>query len=443
MSDDKKVTKMSPESRNRLVGLVNKTAEYVAEGLQPTEALAKAGSVEQYPPDYIYRAAESYNGAAHLQHFKSANYEARGDSFNLADGKEALTQILGARADTPKEAEYVDTVGDDRRYFEDLVPDRDKASSVSESVASITTKEALDNAERLRDTELRSIDKSTEKLSEIKDALRDTLRHAKYQVSISDPVHVNKIASEFLTINGVDAADIVSEVTAMSFDEAVKLAGFEFGISQPDDELFSTLEDCLLLKRAGSDTRYELGVKEADHYCNSSERAELIYEILGVQKKATPNFDFDSIPVEGYDLNQLPTKSAFIGSAMVAANTLNSFKGTNTPAKSTGDADEPAQVAGLKSLLDPAFIEEIQRIELAKKMQQVLRDPVIEASASNPQEIEEALQELTAIAPSAVNYTPLLRSMLRRRLESKDRIDQYDISQLLTTDQALKNRAQQ
>ena len=52
----------------------------------------------------------------------------------------------------------------------------------------------------------------------------------------------------------------------------------------------------------------------------------------------------------------------------------------------------------------------------------------------SPREIEEALAEISTMAPNALNYEPLLRAMLRKRLESEGRLDDYEISQLLDTD---------
>ncbi len=446
MSDEKKVTKMSPESRSQLVGLVNKTAEYVADGHNPTDALVKAGSEGSYPPDYIYRAAEAYNGAAHLNHLKQAGYEARGDSFNLADGKEALIQILGSRPETDKQAYFVDLFSDDTRYFEELTPERAKAAS-SDHLPSITVKQAVDNSERLRDIEARGVDKTKEKLSEVVDALKDTLRLARYQVSTADPVRVNKMASEFLTFNDADAADIILETTSMPSEEVQKLSSFDFAAVKPEDELYSTLDNCLLLKRAALDIHQDLATKEAEHYCNSLERAELVYDLLGVEKKATPGFDFDSIPVEGEadDLNKLLSKEASLltglGAGVGAGLTTSTLDKAEDAHKKDTEDGGLAQTQGLKSLLDPAFLEEAQRIELAKKMHSVLRDPVIASSGASAQEIQEALYELTAMAPSAKQYVPLLRSMLRRRLESRDRLDPFDISQILTTNQSLQGRA--
>ena len=69
MSDLKHI---SPENKERLVQLVNKTASYVNGGMEPTDALVKAAGEGDYPSDYVLRAAEAYNGAAHLAYFKSA-----------------------------------------------------------------------------------------------------------------------------------------------------------------------------------------------------------------------------------------------------------------------------------------------------------------------------------------------------------------------------------
>lgn len=65
-------------------------------------------------------------------------------------------------------------------------------------------------------------------------------------------------------------------------------------------------------------------------------------------------------------------------------------------------------------------------------------DPII-AKQPAP-EIQKAIREVISIAPTASDYEPLLRSMLRRRLEAGEQIDDFTLNQMISMDDAIRER---
>ena len=446
MSNNNKVKRMSPDSRTKLVGLVNKTAEYVAEGLHPTDALVKAAGEGEYPPDYIQRAAEAYNGAAHLQHFKEAAYDSRGDTFDLADSCGALVELFGSRTVPTKDAQYVDLSTDDRRYFNTCGDVEVQKSAAASNTPRLTTKEAIDQCQRLDDIEFRGLDKAVEKLSALKDSLKNSLQHLNRAVAVEpNPQRINKMASEFLAGFGQDAVDIVLEATNFTEDEACKLAEFEGYAVVPDDDLYKAFKEALDAKLAAFTAEEQLATKEAEHYVNKLERNSLVYSLLGI-KKAAEIRSFEGFPtVEEGNLNDIPFVCKKVGSftmkSILTGNAIGQLMTGEEGDPFTSDGPD-GYTRGIQGLLDPAFLEESKKIDLATKMHDILKDPVIARYSNEPQKVQEALYELMALAPTAVNYKPLLRSMLRQRLESEGRIDPHELGTLLSQDTALRSRTQ-
>ena len=64
-------------------------------------------------------------------------------------------------------------------------------------------------------------------------------------------------------------------------------------------------------------------------------------------------------------------------------------------------------------------------------------DPII--GSRKPNEIEQAVSEIYSIAPSAAKSEPLLRSMLRRRLEAGQQIDDFSLNQMLSMEEKIRN----
>lgn len=448
--NDKSLTKITPDSRNRLVGLVNKTAELVVSGHSPTDALVKAAGTQQYSPEFILRAAEAYNGAAHLQHFKQAALDTRGDNFDLVDGHQVLRDLIANdQIEKTSNVESVDLFSDDRYYF-NTIPSQEFSVKSASSVpdAEIDFKDLISGSRKLDDKEklAEAVARQTtlDNLSSFKDTL-SSVKESYSKLTVSEKI---KIGSEVIHTRGPNAIPVVITLCGMPESDCQKLAACTknaFRIVETDDirrafEAVDSFEAC----QASFE---DLGDKQADHYINSLERSEAINSLLGVD--TAPRVDTskaaDITPASADNLNDLIAgKQASIPQAVGHSlvyrgvnNALDDAMAVTRAASPTGNAED-FQLAGIRALLDPAFLQETKEIELATTMKRLLQDPVI--SSHPPHAIEEALYEVQSMAPNASIYEPLLRSMLRKRLESEGRLDDHEINQLLSTDQALATR---
>lgn len=443
----KNLKKITPDSRNKLIGLVNKTAEFVVSGSTPTDALVKAAGTQQYSPEFILRAAEAYNGAAHLHHFKQAALDTRGDSFDLVDGHQVLRDLIDKdQIEKAASIESVDLFSDDIYYFSTPEMDVEETQKQASSVPhpAVDLKDLIVSARKLDEQE-----KLAE--SQIRESLLNDLHDFGNRVSVTKKAFEKlpsteriKIGSELIYQYGVDATPAAVSLCSMDEADCIKISnieGIKFRATSSKDikeafEIFDTFTSC-------QEGFKELANKQAEHYINMLERTRAIDSLLGIDnspKVSAGKVDSVSENSDYGDINNLvSTKQsavpAILGKSLIyhgVGDVLN-----ESPTDGRGSL-EGFQADGLQALLDPAFLQEAKEIEVATKMKQVLKDPVI--SSHPPRAIEEALHEIQALAPNAVIYTPLLRAMLRKRLESEGRLDDFEVNQLLSTDTALANR---
>ena len=107
-----------------------------------------------------------------------------------------------------------------------------------------------------------------------------------------------------------------------------------------------------------------------------------------------------------------------------------------------GDESGPApgeiELNALTSLADPEYYSTSNNIDKAVLLNRIIKsDPII---AKHPvKDINQSLNEIYAIAPTAAGYEPLLRSMLRKRLETGEQIDDFSLNQMISMDEKMKN----
>lgn len=442
---------ITPDSRNKLVGLVNKTAEFVVSGNTPTEALVKAAGSQQYTPEFILRAAEAYNGAAHLHHFKQAAADNRGDTFDLVDGHQVLRDLIANdQIEKASNTEPTDLFSDSRYYFELPTPQGVETSKQASSVpsAKIDFKDLISSTRKLNEKEKVAEEQARQNTIAALTHLQEITDKTKQAFCDLELRELTKIGSELLYTHGLEAAPVARTLCDMSYDDCVKIAehtGTSFR-AQQTPEIEQALE--VLDAYTSCQSRFStLADKQASHYINSIERAEAINSILGIDPSPRINTEkiasIEESSPESSDLNDLisPIKRSVVAQSVRSGLV---HKGLNSilPNSPSGGSDtgrlEDYQLQGLRSVLDPAFLQEVKEIEIATKMKNILNDPVI--SSHPPRAIEEALAEVQSLAPNAVIYEPLLRAMLRKRLESEGRLDDLEISQLLGTDIQLAGR---
>jgi hypothetical protein len=406
MSDLKHIT---PANKERLMGLVRKTASLVNQGVDPTDALVKAASDGEYPSEYILRAAESYNGAAHLAHFKNASTDVRGNSFSLIDAQEAVRRIVGSVQLPSKAASDPISMNiETGNYLGDPTWDEDvilnsKAAAAPAFVELQKISAALDRSERFALEQARTAHESA--LANLAAGV-ETFRSKTASISRNRKAHW---AREILERRGKEAADAIALAIGISEDECTKLAAdrvgvFSIGVSEVDqlNYLVNSLDHCrgLAMKVAQA---------EHDAYVNGLERRELLDQAAGIKRA---------------DLISMPEPSEALTSML------------SPDYESSSDS---VRKGVMESLMDPDFRDQVERIDRARMIHKLIKtDPIVAAKPA--QEIEQAFAEINSIAPQAAKHEPLLRSMLRRRLEAGQQIDDFSLNQMLAMEDKIRDQ---
>lgn len=393
------------------MGLVRKTASLVNQGVAPTDALVKAASDGEYPAEYILRAAESYNGAAHLAHFKHASTDSRGNSFPLIDAQEAVRRVVDSvslpskvASDPLASAVELGTYLEDPNWNEDVVLQSKQASAPT--FAQLQQQSSmLDRSERLAVEQARSAHESA--LA----SLAKSVESFRSKTSSVSRTRKAQWAREALERHGKEAADAVALATGISEEECVKLASnllgvFSVGVEEVSSlgAIVGTLDHCRNLA---------LKVAQAEHdvYVNGIERQELLDQAAGVKRSGIKD--------------------------MLAPEAASSAIQTAFP--SHGSSSDAIRKGVLESLMEPDFKDQLERIDKARLLHKLIKtDPIV--AGRNPNDIEQAFQEIVSIAPEAAKHEPLLRSMLRRRLEAGQQIDDFSLNQMLTMEDKIRDQ---
>lgn len=411
MSDFKQI---SSENKERLVGLVSKVADYVKQGFDPTEALTKAAAESDYPNDYILRAAEAYNGAAHLSHFKAAARDERGNSFPLADGYTAINNLMNkvaakhqrvefdALAYTKESNSYFDTGVDDSFLF------TEKKASTPNLDVFIKQAAALENQEKLAIANTRlAYNQACESLAaDIKNFRNKTANITEHRRT--------HWAKELLERHGKQALDVISLATGITGAECTKLAEQRIGYYSLGAEYLNSLDSIVRSYNQTSMLHEKLARAEHDHYVNKVERDTLLDTACGYKKAFDP-----------------------LGAIKDTIEGSNPFLGIED-----GPDSKSLQFKALESLADPKYVSQNKNIDKALLINELLKqDEIISKHPAN--EINNALEEIYAIAPTAAEYKPLMRAMLRKRLETGEQIDDFSLNQMINMDKLMRDNTKE
>jgi hypothetical protein len=387
--------------------LVNKVANYVREGIEPTDALTKAAADGDYPSDYILRAAEAYNGAAHLSHFKAAARDERGNTFPLADGYEATRRIMekAAQLHTNVQHDEFAYLKESKSYFETTIEDdflfAEKQASAPTLNALMKQASVLENREKLAVANARlaynnaceSLARSIEEFH-AKTANATTHRRAYW-------------AKELLERHGKEALDVISLATKVTGAECEKIAAQRVGIYSLGVEYIDDLDSIVRNYKQSMLFGEKLAQAECDSYINKLERDRLMDTLAGVKKASF----LDGIKNLGDDATEI--------------------FGGKMPEQKTLEQD------AIREIVDPSYLSESGNIDKAVLMYKLLKNDEI-ISKHPAEDINQALQEVYAIAPTAAGYEPLMRAMLRKRLESGEQIDDFSLNQMITMDEKMR-----
>ena len=399
---------ISSYNKERLVQLVNKTANLVNDGLNPTDALVKAAAAGDYPAEYVMRAAEAYNGAAHLSYFKSADTESRGNSFLLADGAAALAQVVNSADVSNKKAADVgfSYLSEPGSYFEPAVLADLPSFYVKQASTKIDFLSLQKSAAALDKQDLLAVETNRSVYNEACNSLARSVSVFRDKTAGVSSHRRSHWAREMLERHGKSALDVISLATGITGLDCEKLAVDKIGFFSLGNAELDSLDSIIRGYNQVSMLSGKLAQTEHDGYINKLERNSLLNVAAGVKRSAS-----------------IPTADDVLDTLVPGADA----------------SSDSIQRGALDSLVDPTFVDDSTRIDKALMVHKLRKsDPII---AGHPvEDLEQALSEIYSIAPTAASTEPLLRSMLRRRLEAGMQIDDFSLNQMLGMENSMRTQ---
>lgn len=403
MSDIQPIT---PDNKRKLVGLINKMAQHVQDGLTPTDALVKAAEADEYPQEFLMRAAEAYNGAAHLSHFKRASTDQRGDSFPLCDGAAAIKQLFAGQKMAAKVAPVSADIfaKEASSHFTSLPEEPVVKQASTDSLPTISeiikAAHSLAASERLTMERYRSLHDTA-----CDDLARSIIKFRQKTASVGENRRL-EWAREAIEKFGADCSAILTSALGLSADRikqasATKVGFFSLG-NEDLEGLFGIVRD---YEQAGL-LHEKYAKAEAEHYMQELERKFYLDQALGI-KRATGV------------ITSLAANMGDIGEML------------------PGEDSRSSKAKALNSLLDPDYIRSTKEIDKALALKRIIATDAVVAKRQ-PGEINTALSEISDLAPTASSYPVLLRSMLRKRLELGQQMSDLDLNQMISMEKGVR-----
>lgn len=390
---------MNKESEGKLVDSIMEAIKLSNAGSHPNDAIAKVASDKGYNQNYIRRMAEAYNVSKTLKHQKEASGEAKAGEFTIADADAIIGKLYPDKVSAPateKDAAWEPTGADmcETRIFDlSKAPTLDKHAEVSTYDA-----QSLDILMNRAIGEL-------EKKARTADDSHTEMAAARMQLF----GNIDKLASYFRTTPHEPFAKV--EAAALQFwgDEIKPLMNTLWDVSKraqfnekrasgPEKVQYKDVTPYKLLN-AIVDNRRQY-VKAATVYAAAS-------------KSATDYKDEVNLRIRMF------SKVAGI----LAPAMLGSMLGKGLPASGGGKLPSELEVIPLD------YENERRGIQSKLMLHDFMRhDPVISKAA--PERVIKSFNDISAMAPRAVESPMIMRGLLRKSVEAES-FDPYELANIL------------
>jgi hypothetical protein len=437
----KTLPKLSEASEQRISSALSKVAELIEDGETPTDAITKIASQEQLPAGQVRLMVRAFNTGRSLEHLRAHDtLEEKAASFELADASEILEQLYPSKIKTAAEIHRETVVSDDYSKSSDGWLTRynksNKAVSMTKAAAAKVTPYPTLPSKRPF-SEINELRKQAE-------AVRlDANRCAYAVVQTMDKVaeYFRNTTAEPLPIVTENAAAVYGRrvhrlMEKVSTDKTVsKMWKHQDRYKNAIGPVDWTREPYNLVKAAldavdqFAAAQENLNDAEVVH---SEKRAEVLRPFRG---------DLPIKPIYGSAWTLGSEKQALGGfardvGAMSLANAVAEFATKRMGTES--DKNEMMQDS-MNELADPAHEDKLRAIRQQALVHELMAgDPVI--SGYNYNDVIQAHNHLSEVAPKAMQNRVMAQTMLRKYLEQGQNMDMFDSTQLLEANNKLNDR---
>lgn len=431
---------LSPQTEAKLMSAVEKTANYVADGLDPNDAIVKAAQDCGIAQGAIQLVVHAYNtGRTTKQRLQGHDALEKSAEFALADTDVVLEKLYPQTVKTAAQQQLVTAV--DPGYFcspRAVLSRRDapvmiKAAAASAPVPTLPVEPlaAVKKADACVRQLRRELEQQRGQLSVTRDKFAVAVDVLTDYFRQPNAVPLRQVRETGALLYGQPALDLLSHITngRPGFD---KLADAH---PRRDDD--ATQAPYTHLERALS-----LATDVTSQRVAFEKQAQAVEQQAGVLLRpfVQPSLASQSI-LDPVTCSPDGEKQAGLGSGLLGVagtmSLLNDVTGDIAKGVTPQDGGDMAK-SQLANLTDPEHEAKLRSLDTQSNLTDLItRDDVLKGY--HPEEISEAFNDIVQLSPRIADQKLLLQAALRKRLQQGS-LDQFELDQMLGMEDKLRKR---
>lgn len=433
------MAKLSKESERKITNALEKVAELIADGVHPDNALIKIAGEHGIPAGHIHLMVNAINiGRTNAQRLSRDNPDEKAAVFALADTHNVLKALYPDTVKTKNAAHMTTAVSDDYtrkpRWIENKKL-REKAASVD---FKLTDKQP--DIERYQNCPVKEALAVIEKASTLVEEKRRDLtavrnKAIKLAADLNDyfmtPGHIpyNEVKENCFLLFG----DAANAVLARNVKEAATTTKTRTPVRMTNAP-YSLVKSAIILAYEFKEKQaeYNDAVAHANREADKHLRPFAPAEQHGRSVLGRPS-------LTDVDLQKDASFGTLFGNGLGIINGMNIAK--SVASKIPGMPTDPgAQREGdLLELMDPGHESEIRNVQSEALLNDLMaNDDIIRGH--DPEDVIDAFNEVSQIAPFASNKKAIMRDLLRKRLSGGPQaLDQFTVGDALKTQQLMQD----
>lgn len=433
---------LTKQSEKRILDALDVTSDLINEGIHPDDAIVKAATELKVPKGHIQLMVNAINtGATNAKRQNASTLEEKAASFPLANTENIMNKMYPDEVKTKKEA-YVSTVVSDEYSraptWNKAIKSREKAAAcldwkMTDKKIEIETdeflpmKKAMATIQKLtkeaetKRLELAKVRETSIKLASQLDEYFSSVDHIPFEeVKDNSVIYFGKVAETVLT-------HIKPREHRSVYTKVASIRPFSLNIA-PYSIINDVIENAKKFATASND--YKLAVKIAN---------EEAVKLLAPFARGPES----GCSVLGNQLSaEILEKDAGIGGAFMGGlNYMNTSKIVGEIAKKSPlsfHAKDELVSDDYASLTDPAHESEIRNIQSEALLNDLMANDEI-ISGYDPEEVIDAYNEISQIAPFSADKKAIIRDLMRRRLAGGPQaLDQFTVADMLKSQDLMR-----
>jgi hypothetical protein len=434
--------KITPQTEQKLMRVLEKVAEYTADGDHPNAAIIKAGA-NVLRPGEVELVVHAYNvGKTNCQRESEGSILEKTAAFALADADTISAELFPANVKTAAQREISTVVSSDYSQSARATARQIKAAQApvlewpAAPVMQKQAREKLDTKAHARQT------------GDLQRAVRDyEVKRAAHRESVQDLAQaVDEFGNYFRSAGAPSQLSVKAAATVLHGPAVVQSVFDSMYASQPGLATIASATRPLTKIAASSPAIHLLGrVLECAMTCREKAAAANAAAPAAIEKRAAMypaktaavpwgNSILDTV----IEKKVVEKQAAFLPSFQDMGKKVH---GGMQNLRDFGDQRTDPETSvnkALYELTDPDHEEQLRQLQARTSFQELMaRDPVLQGH--DPRRVADSYGQITQTAPNLASQPLALQALMRKQLE-QGHMDTFDVNDMIGLNNNLQDR---